>query len=145
MVLFQYVSFCASCVGHFRPTQKYKCMKKNKGCVCLTDPHSNTNLWENTKSVSVLQTHTEIQIYEKRSKNNDLCFTNCKNTQAINNYRKRKKTNNKVQIHSYTKYSQYNKIICKLFIKQRAAQHNIFKKLNVKFINDFPWIDLRRN
>ena len=127
MVLFQYVSFCASCVGHFRPTQKYKCMKKTKGCVCLTDPHRNTNvwtkhkgclsyrptqkykcmkktqrlclsyrptqkykfmrkhkvcvcltdthrntnLWENTKAVSDLQTHTEIQMYEKRSKNND--------------------------------------------------------------------------
>ena len=26
---------------------------------------------ENTKAVSVLQTHTEFQIYEKRSKNHD--------------------------------------------------------------------------
>ena len=90
----------------YRPTQKYKCMKK-------------------TKAVSVLQTHTEIQIYEKTQRlclsyrptqkskfmrkgpktMTVLCFTNCKHTHTINNCRKRKKNNNKVQIHSYTKYS----------------------------------------
>ena len=67
-----------------------------------------------------------------------LCFTNCKYTHGNKQLQKKKKTNNKVQIYSYTKYSQYNKIICKLFMKQIAAQHNIFKKLSVKFINDFP-------
>ena len=48
---------------------------------------------ENTKAVSVLQTHTEIQIYEKRPKNNDcVVFLLTVKTHTINNYRKSKNT-----------------------------------------------------